>query len=348
MLNKSEIKKILFIKFGGIGDVLLSSAVLPNLRNFFPEAEINVLTYKNCRDVFVENPYINRVLTYDPGRDGSLFLIRKIRKQKNDLIIDLFANPRTALVTYFSGAKYRVGYAFKQRKYAYNIPLDMEGIIGKMHNLDVNLEALKKIDIPVISRDLFLSVTKYHDEFALKFFKDKGIENDFKIAIPMAGGWESKKYKVKDYIKLIEMINEKYDVKFILTWGDEYEYRDSVQINKAVPGNTFIIPDTTIRYLAAFFKNSNAVISSDSGHMHVAAVTGVPVLGIFGPTDPLQQGPVGEIHRTITHSKLVCLKCALLDCHIGNICMTELDKNIIIDTFLEMLEANNITIPLKK
>ncbi len=347
MFNKSEIKKILFIKFGGIGDVLLSSAVLPNLRSYFPEAEINVLTYKNCRDVFDDNPFINRVLTFELERDASLRLIRSIRKQNYDLIIDLFANPRTAIVTYFSRAKYRVGYAFKHRKYAYNIPLVMDDVIGKMHNLDVNLEALKRIGIPVATRDLFLSITKYHDEFALKYFKDNNIENSFKIAIPMAGGWESKKYKVKDYIKLIKLFNEKYDVKFILTWGDEYEHRDSIQINKAVPGNTYVIPDTSIRYLAAFFKNSNAVLSGDSGHMHIAAVTGVPVLGIFGPTDPLQQGPVGAMHRTITHSQLVCLNCALLDCQIGNICMTELDKNKIIEAFLNMLEENNITIPLK-
>lgn len=111
--DKSRIKNILVIKFGGIGDILLTTPVFPNLRAFFPDAVINVLTLRNARDILIDNPYITRAFTYDPNEDKSWCLIKNIRKQKYDLIIDLYGNPRTALITFISGAKYRFGFKFR-------------------------------------------------------------------------------------------------------------------------------------------------------------------------------------------------------------------------------------------
>ena len=104
-LNKidySKIEKILIIKPGAIGDVLMTTPLLENLRYQFPEAKIYYLTQKFCRDALTDNPFIDRVLTYDLSIDGGWFIIKNIRKQRYDLIIDLFCNPRTALITYLS------------------------------------------------------------------------------------------------------------------------------------------------------------------------------------------------------------------------------------------------------
>ena len=98
VIDKNRVKKILIIKFGGIGDLLLTTPVFPNLRSYFPDAEIYVLTLRKGRDVLIDNPYLKRVFTYDPTEDKSWCLIKNIRKQKYDLIIDLYCNPRTALI----------------------------------------------------------------------------------------------------------------------------------------------------------------------------------------------------------------------------------------------------------
>lgn len=103
--DKSEVNKILIIKIAAIGDVLLSTPVIENLRNNFPDAQINFLTQRFCRDVLADNPFLSAheggVLTYDLSLgDSSRCIIKNIRKQKYDLVIDLFGNPRTALITY--------------------------------------------------------------------------------------------------------------------------------------------------------------------------------------------------------------------------------------------------------
>ena len=145
--DKSKINKILVIKPAAIGDVLLSTPVVENLRYSFPDAEIYFLTQKFCKEVLTGNPFITRVLTYDLSLDGGWFIIKNIRKQRYDLIIDLFGNPRTALITYLSRAKYKVGFKFRQRKYAYNIKLDSRG--GEVHNAEFNLDALRALGLEV-------------------------------------------------------------------------------------------------------------------------------------------------------------------------------------------------------
>ena len=97
--NRSKVKKILVIKPAAIGDVLLCTPVVENLRIDFPDAEIIFLTQKYCKEALTGNPNINRILTYDLALDSGWCLIRNIRKQKYDLVIDLFGNPRTALIT---------------------------------------------------------------------------------------------------------------------------------------------------------------------------------------------------------------------------------------------------------
>ena len=136
ILDKEKINKILLIKFGGMGDVLLTTPVLPNIREYFPDAEIHFLTLRQTRDILMYNYYISRVITYDKKEDKSFFLIKHVRKQKFDLVIDLFCNPRTAFFSFCSGAKYRFGFDFRGRGYAYNI--EMKGQGGKVHNVEFN------------------------------------------------------------------------------------------------------------------------------------------------------------------------------------------------------------------
>lgn len=336
-IEHDKIRKILVIKFGGIGDVVLSTPLLKNLRDFYKDAEINFLTVLKCRDVLMDNPDINRVLTFDLEKDDSLRLLKSVKKKNYDLIIDLFCNPRTTFLTFYSKAKYRLGFNFPRRGYAYNIFVDGRYKVGDYHHADFGMLALEKLGIPVKFRETYISVLTGHKDFANDFFEKHNLTETEVIGIPISGGWESKKYKVKDFVELIKTISHSLSFKYILIWGTESEKRECEYINKNLPDITFVTPETTIRYAAALMQKCKVVIANDSGLMHAAAATGVPVLGIFGPTSPFLQGPYGEKHSTIVNEKLECLNCALLNCPIGNICMTELDKNEIVNKLKELI-----------
>lgn len=342
-LDKTKIKKILVIKFGGMGDILLTTPVLPNLKAYFPDAEINFLTVRHSRDILIDNPYITRAFTYDASEDKSWCLIKNIRQQKYDLVIDLFGNPRTAFITFMSGAKYRFGFNFRGRNYAYNLKARGRG--GEVHNVEFNLDSLRALEIPIISKKLYLPINVVHEEFADEFFKTNDLSSKKVIGISKTGGWESKRYKIDDYIILMDMLNEIYDVNFVLFWGNEKEKENCEKIKNSVKkNNAYLIPDSPIRYLAAIIKKCDLVIGNDSGPLHVAVSMEVPTLGIYGPTNPMLQGPFGDKNLSVVNENIDCLYCNLLKCNIGNICMTELSKDVIIDKVKELVRINNVNL----
>ena len=339
---KRQIKKILVIKFGGIGDVLLSTVLLPNLKDYFPKSEIYFLTHYKCRDVLSENPYITRYLTFDFDMDESFCFIKNIKNQKYDMIIDLFGNPRTAFVTFYSRAKYRVGYNFRNRKYAYNIVVEGRG--GKIHNVDFNLDALRKLDIPITKKHLEIFTNEYYKKSADRFI-NKTITNGKKIfGIVISGGWESKKYKTNDYVELIGKIKKQFDCNILLLWGTADEKKECDEIHNKMKDFTYIIPETNLQFLAELMRKCSLIVANDSGMLHLAVAAGVPVLGIYGPTNPALQGPYGDNNLTIVNENLDCLDCNLLDCPIGNVCMTELNKDNIISKIKGLIQINNLNL----
>ncbi len=346
-LEKKDIRNILVIKFGGIGDILLTTPVFPNLRAYFPDAVLNLLTLRHSRDILIDNPYLTRAFTYDPSEDKSWCLVKNIRKQKYDLVIDLFGNPRTAFITFMSGARYRFGFRFRGRNYAYNIQADGRG--GQVHNVEFNLDALRALEIPVVSTELFLPLNIVHREFADKFVRSLGLEGKTLIGISKTGGWESKRYKSDDYIELINKLSRTFDVSFLLIWGTKKEKEDCEYIAANITaGNAYVIPDSPIKYLGALIQKCSLVVGNDSGPLHIAVAVGTPTLGIYGPTNPKLQGPYGDRNLSIVKDDLDCLYCNLLECDRGNVCMTELSKDRITDEIIALAKKNNVILgPVK-
>jgi heptosyltransferase III len=338
IIEKEKIKKILVIKFGGIGDVLLSTVVLANLKDYFPDAEIYFLTHSSCRDIVKDNPCLEKYFTFNFGFDEAYCLMKNIKMQNYDLVIDLFGNPRSAIVTFWSRARYRVGFNFRHRKYAYNIIAQSRG--DKVHNVEFNLDALRKIEVPIIKYELAVYIGDIHRNFADNFLSKNGIDKKEIFGILISGGWETKKYKAKDYIELIKKIKDKFDVNILLMWGVESEKKECETIKGGTRDYVFIEPETSLKYASAFMRRCKLIIGNDSGLLHLAVASGVPVLGIYGPTNPGSQGPFGEKNLVVRKDGLDCLNCNLLECKIGNICMTELPKEKIIGKISELIDKN--------
>jgi len=103
-INKKEIKKILCIKPRGIGDIILSTIVLENLNAALPHSEIHYLTEEFAKRAVENNPFVSKILTFK--RDDLVFkTINKVRREKYDLVFDFRSNPKTAQITFLSGAK---------------------------------------------------------------------------------------------------------------------------------------------------------------------------------------------------------------------------------------------------
>jgi len=317
----NEIKKILCIKPRGIGDILLSTIVLENLNSTFPNSEIHYLTEEFAKRAVENNPFVSKILTFNK-KDFVLSVIRKVRKEKYDLIFDFWSNPKTAQITFFSGAKYRIGFEKRGRKYAYNF-LGKNGTMGE-HAAEDNLVLLKAFKIPIISKKIIYQTSNEERKFADIYFRENiPGTNELIIGIIPSGGWETKRCEPVKWIEICNEIKKKYQVQFLILWGPGDE-KDAKLIYEGLTPHPLMTPKSSFGELSALIEKCNLIIANDSGPMHVSSALGKPTLGIFGPTDPKAHRPFSENSSYVIHSELHCIVCTKLVCPYNHECMFDL------------------------
>lgn len=329
-LMAPAVDKILVVKLRAIGDVLLSTAVLPDLAAAYPQATLDFLTDRYCAGVLEGNPHVDTIHTFDARRDGGAELIRRIRKAGYDLVIDLFGNPRSALVTLFSGAKVRVGYSFNWRTVCYNRVVRPRS--GSIHNVEFNLDALRRIGIEPAHRLPMFPLEEAAEVFAEKWFAENHLRGRRVVALNPGGGWISKKWRLRWYSALADMIVRELGLPVILLWGPG-ERQESEAVRDDMKESALLLPPTNLKQLASVLKRCSVLVTNDSGPMHIAAALGVPVTAIFGPTRPDLQGPVNTRSVVIRNERLDCLGCNYTECPIGNPCMEELTAEEVFSAF---------------
>jgi lipopolysaccharide heptosyltransferase II len=334
-LNKAEIKKILCIKPRGIGDIILSTIVLENIKSALPHSEIHYLVEDFAKRVVKQNPLVRKVLTFNK-KDFVLKVLKKVRAEKYDLVIDFWSNPKTAQITYLSGAKYRAGYNKRGRGYAYNI----KSVSGdaNTHAADVNLLLLKEMKIPIVSKKILFHLKNEEIAFARDFIK-LNFNNDLITGIIPSGGWESKRCAPEKWIEICKAVHKKMNMKVLILWGPGDE-KDAFQIKNALGEISVLIPETDLGRLGGFINECKLIIANDSGPMHMAAALEVPVIGIFGPTNPSNHKPYSDNSDYLIKEDLHCIKCNLLVCPYDHECMKELDVDELVQR-AEQLAGRN-------
>lgn len=325
-INTDKIKKILCIKPRGIGDIVLSTIILENLKNYFINATIDYLTEDFAKEALSNNPFINKVISFNK-KDFFLKVALKIRKEKYDIVFDLWSNPKTAQITFFSGIKYRVGYAYRGRSYAYNIKATASRG-GERHSAEHNLEILKPLNIPIISKNIHYYCKKENHENAKLFLMQNNFAGKNIIGIIPSGGWESKRCPKEKWVEICEQLLKNFNVNIFILWGPGDE-EDANFIKRNITERIMLIPETSIDEMSGYIKICSIIIANDSGPMHISAAMKIPTIGLFGPTNPKVHGPYGKNCFTIS-SDVDCIACNLMKCEKGKICFKEINTNEII------------------
>lgn len=321
--------RILIIKLRAIGDVILATPVIDNLRAAYPEAEIDFLTEPPAAPIVANHPALHDVLVFDRKADarwGGLAynarFLAHLRRRRYDLVFDLFGNPRSALMARISGARHRVGFAFRGRKYAYNHVVPPRG--DRIHEVLFNLDALQFLDIPIRTSRPRVELSTADRRFADDFWRRHGLEGQRVAGLNCSGGWYTKRWPLASFARLGDRLVADFGLRILLPWGPG-ELTDVEQVRDLMQHEALVAPPTTLLQLGAMLARLDLLVSNDSGPMHLAAATGTPVVGIYGPTRPELQGPWGEQHSFVRKEGLPCLGCNGVTCKIQtHDCMQQL------------------------
>ena len=318
----------------------MSTIVLENLRQDFPNAKIDFLTQKASLPVLEPLPSINEVLIFDRASTWNrIRLMYEVRKRKYDLVFDFFSNPSTAQITFFSAAKFRAGFPYRGRKYAYNLYGVEERT--KFHVAQLHLEFLKKLGLTHSSTSFQVGLTENDLTFAQNFYKVNNLNYSNTVVISPSGGWASKKCEPEKFAEIAQAIFEKYKAKILIVWGPG-DVQDAKRIHELLGRNSVLAPSTSIRQMTALMKYATAVIANDSGPMHLAAAVGTPTLALHGPTSPHLQGPFGTKHEWVRYEELDCIECNLLECPRNHECFTQLPLENVMAKFEKLVSKNSL------
>ena len=275
------VKKILIIRFSAMGDVVLTVPVIKNLLKHYPHLEIVVVTRPFFYPFFENIPQVvcfkADLKEKHKGIFGLFRLVNEIIKtEKIDLVFDLHSVLRTWILGFFFEIKgirvFRIDKGRKEKK----LFVKNKNTIALKHTTERYREVFQKADFDFPMEKELLS-----NDFSQP--KNVGV---IKIGIAPFAAHQSKQWGLNKIYELIETINKQYTVEFYLFGGGKYEVEELEKV-AAYYKNVFNVAGT-LKLVEEIHKiaEMTVFVSMDSGNMHIATLTGVPVISIWGGTHP--------------------------------------------------------------
>jgi ADP-heptose:LPS heptosyltransferase len=300
-------KKILLIKFGNIGDALVSVPAIRAVRNHFPKHEITMLTSDRTGGIYEQGPNVDRIINADlvGSKSNKIFstllgifkLIKKIKKEKFDIVIDFETYSMfSAFLSLMSGAAVRVGLNMKGSNRARAFTHTIDYLMENRHELDTFLEMISLIGIKTSNKCLEMNLTKKDMKYAERFFNKKNGRKDINIAIHAGGNseWMIKRWPKGCFMELIRRIDSEYNSRFIFVGSKDEESTANSIINSCNAKIVDAVGKTTVSQLAAVISKCDLFIGNDSAPMHVADAVKTPVIAIMNYVNPKRWGPVNK------------------------------------------------------
>lgn len=338
-LDPDSIKRILIRSTNWVGDSILTTPAVRAIRKNFPHSEITVLAKPWVVPVFEENPHVDRIMVYDPhdrhkGWLGKWRLVQEIRKQRFDLVI-LFQNAlEAAIIAFFSHIAIRIGYNTDKRSMflTHSVPVALDAKFKNVHETDYYLGILTPFGLTPDGTELTLKISESNRKAAAHLLAHRGIgESDRIVGInPGATYGSAKRWFPERYAALADTIQDQYGAH-ILIFGAPGEKDIGETVTQSMRGSAVnLCGRTTLGEAVALINRCHLFVTNDSGLMHIAAALDIPLIALFGPTNPHTTGPRGTKSK-IVRIPVPCSPCLQPECPIDHRCMKEIDAAMVFE-----------------
>ncbi len=309
----NNVKKVLVVKLRQLGDVLLTGPVFSALRKAMPVAQIDAYIYSEAIPMLQGHPAIDGLIGYDRkwkklgllkrlGKEWSM--LRGIRAEQYDLVINLTEGDRGAMAAKWSRAAIRVGFEPKGKWQKKILTHVVKSCPSLRHTVERNLDAVRRIGIfPAWEeRDLFLHVAD-GDKEKMKERVGSGF-----VLIHPTSRWRFKCWPAEKMRKLSEELIRR-GKKLVFTSGPDKD--EKAMVEEIVKGLDVVnlAGEISLKELAALIQLSEYLVCVDSVPFHMASALKKPVVAIWGPTSEVTWGPWRNPHARIVAQNFSCRPC---------------------------------------
>ncbi len=282
--------KILLIAMSGIGDTLIATPLLHELRANFPGAQIDVLVrWPGAKDLLEGNPYLNRVHQKNMVKDGALQTLPflwQLRRERYDVSLNAHTQGRVhyRILARLLGARRRVGHAYESTA-AWERGLIHETIPQdySVHSIENNNRLLPLIGAkPLLaSHDMELFLTPAEEQFARELVAANQWSARRVLGIHIGSGDTKnlmlKRWPLTHYIELLKRLTAAQPQLAVLLFGGPQEREAHARLRAEVASAKIHVPETrNLRQAAALLQHCHAFLSVDTALMHLAAAMKVP------------------------------------------------------------------------
>ena len=305
--------KILIIQQKRIGDVLTSTILANNLRLKYPTATIDYMCYSNCVDVLINNPNISNIIVLEEKvRKNYLSLFQfifKIRSSKYDAVIDAYSKLETNLITFFSGAKYKISYkkGYSNMFYNYTFERLKNGTKSEIGLAIINrlglLKPLMSEEITDYKPKVFLTDTEI--ESAKKLLLSYPLKSDkptFMIGI-LGSEWY-KTYPFEKMAELLDHIVETTDANLLFNYIPKQKEDAKKVYDLCQPATQnrifFDLYATDLRSFLGLLSQCDALIGNEGGSVNMAKALFIPTFSLFSPSVDKETWQIFEDEKNVS------------------------------------------------
>lgn len=334
--------KVLILKPSSLGDVVQALPLARMIRAKHATAEISWWISDDLRSLLEGDPDICNLIEFhrkkwaSPRHWGDIVRsIGEARRMRFDWVLDLQGLARSAAFSWFVNGNFTVGLDNPREGASLAYDVAVRRPQDSPHAVDWYLKALDALDVPVRWDFEWLPRRPFAEAAVVR-----GLEGwtGPLIAICPGARWNTKRWPVGSFARLIDRIEETLpDVRFAVVGGRGDRSMGEELIRGNPDRRLDLTGRTSLAEMIEWIRRSALLITNDTGPMHVGAALNTPVVGLFGPTDPRQTGPYGQLDETLQIEELPCVPCRKAACRrpVSMECLSELTPEFVFERFME-------------
>lgn len=339
-----EIWSVCVVRFGGMGDILLSTPAVRAVSEQFGTREIDYIVGRGNRDSLTGIPYIREVIEWGPrGEEAKpanmLAFLRRLRDTRYDLFINFQPSLKTVLMSLASGARVLT---FRKdispRRDTGRVPHAVDDFLKEIRPLGITDVANHRMDFAVPD-------TAHRKVEEMLVAEGVSPKNLFIVVNP-GGTRHINRWPTEYYAALLNRFAETLPgVRLAITGGpdDVERAREVVAGLKPTTKALNLAHKLSIKETGALLLRASVFITPDTGPLHVASALGVPLVALSGAADPDRTGPQNPGDLVVIRRDLPCIPCRARSCSRGDVaCMVGMPIDWVYDAALRRLAAQGL------